>query len=91
MQLGVTVPENMTPWKTSGFVNIINLGNAQQIRLSTKLLKDMLVVVKALEALGHNEIILTAETNAPIIIGGKTVGYALAPRVKDEDVEKVEG
>jgi hypothetical protein len=74
---------------TMGFVTIEKLDGGQQVKLGIELFKQLLEAVVKLEDLGFDELVLTVEKDAPIIIGSFHAGLALAPRIKkDESFER---
>jgi len=71
----------MTSEHMIGFVKIEDLGDAQQVKVSTNLLAKVVRLLASLEKTGFEEIIITVEKDQPIVFGGKNIGIAIAPRV----------
>lgn len=67
-----------------GFVNILDLEKAQQVRLGIDFFKELLEIVVSLEKIGFDELVLTVEKNSPIVIGSLEGGIALAPRIRED-------
>lgn len=68
-----------------GICSIIDLGNAQQVRLNIEYFKQMLELTTKLEEMGFTELVLTVEKNCPIVVGDLKCGFVLAPMIKDVD------
>ena len=72
------------PDKDVGFVVIEDLGNAQQVCVDAQKLIIVLRIVQQLVKLGFGDVIITVETNHPLIIGRRQMGIGIAPRVMEE-------
>jgi len=69
-------------YKTTAFAQITDLEKAQQVKVSTELLEGVLKVITNLKKMGYEEVFLAVEKDMPLVIGGKTVGIAIAPRIE---------
>ena len=87
MKLGNAKDAQKNIWGTVGFVSIAEVGDAQQARFSIEDLKGVLDSIIALEKVGFDEVVITMEKNMPLVIGSRESGIAIAPRIKDKDLE----
>jgi hypothetical protein len=69
---------------TTGFVRIAKKGKAQQTIIEIERFKELSKILGALYNLGIKEVVVTVENDSPLVIGSKTIGLAIAPRVYDE-------
>jgi len=81
MKLETPDKTEMNPITTTGFVKIAKLENAQQATFNIEYLEQLLKIVTTLKKAGFEKLVITLETDSPIIIGGKNIGLALSPRI----------
>jgi len=81
MKLETPDDTEMDPLNIFGFVKIKNLENAQQATFNIEYLEQLLKTVTTLKKAGFEKLVITLETDSPIIIGGKNIGLALSPRI----------
>jgi len=74
----------ISPDRTTGFVVIEDLENAQQVCIDGQKLINVLKIVQQLVKLGFEDIIITVENDNPIVIGGKRMGIGIAQKVMEE-------
>jgi len=65
--------------QTGGLVKIKEKGKAQQTPLNVDYLIRFLEMCKSFKRFGIETIWITVEDNHPIVVGGKKIGFALAP------------
>jgi hypothetical protein len=71
--------------RTTGFVSIIDIGDAQQVKVSTNKLARVVQFLQAMQKMGFEETYITVQKGKPVILGAKTMGIGLA------QIEEVEG
>jgi hypothetical protein len=67
-----------------GFAKIVSLDNAQQVTVDSEKLAKLLKLITQLRTLGFSVVTITVEKGNPIVIGGKTMGIALATTISEE-------
>lgn len=73
--------------RVTGFVKIRDLGEAQQVWVGTKHFAKIAKLVADLRAFDFPAIYITVQKDHPLIIGGKQFGFAIAPRVEEDETE----
>ena len=75
--------QSMNRAQTVGFVEIKDLGDAQQVTIEAEKMAKIGKLIETLVKLGYEKITITVEKDNPLIIGGKSVGIAIAPIIEE--------
>jgi hypothetical protein len=77
--LKVEKTEFLSADRTTGFVNIVDVETAHQVKFDLLRLKELFDVLPLLEKMGFEEIYVSLDKDGLIVIGDKKIGFALAP------------
>ena len=64
--------------RSTGFVKIEDLGNAQQVTVDTDRLGRVVAFLKTMREMGFEQTVITVQKGQPLILGGKNIGVGIA-------------